>query len=894
VADSASVLESASGSGNVLTNDSDKDGDTFTVTAVNGASGNVGVSVAGTYGHITIASNGAYTYNADNTAAIDAAATGAHLTDAFTYTANDAHGGTTTTTITVTLDRPPTSASDSSGAVESGAAATGNVLTNDSDKDGDTLTVTAVNGSAGNVGASLAGTYGHLTLGSNGSYSYVADNTSAIGGAATGSHPSDAFTYTASDGHGGTTSNTLTFAVDRPPSGTADAALVFAGTTKTGTAGQAGTGVLGNDTDKDGDTLSVSAVNGVGGNVGASVAGTYGHLTLNADGSYSYAADNAAAINAQPNNAPLTDAFTYSLSDGQGGSTTSVGLTFTVDQAPSVVSFNAAATSTADFTTAHAVTFTLTTGKIVTVAGGTTLALSDGGTATYVSGSGTQTVAFSYTTTQAPGALSDNSISAGSIADAAGNPIALAGTPVGTYSDAVTDTAAHVSAQFDNLNAVAAHITSITLTDGGTPDLALTATQALNDGALIGVIASPFHLVVTDTAAHVQGNIDALQADAAAITSVSFTDAGTPTVTITSAQQTGDAAILAKLQGPYDLLISDASGTTPEPGISGTAPHYHAVEYEYDPTTTLVRTIYFNDDGTETIVNAGNGQTIDDSASTTDDYFNLSAGSNVTATGGSGNDGFYFGANFTATDHVDGGAGSNNQIGLSGDYSGGLTLGATTITNIQVIACLPGFNYNLTTDDANVAAGATLTVWAVKLAPANTLTFNGSAETDGNFKVFGGAGNDVIQGGAGNDTFYGLGGADTLTGHGGSDTFVYTQVSDSNGTGGISYDTLDFTAGTDKIKLSAPVTAIDTAVAGTLSTVSFDGDLTAVLGNGQAHELDQGHAVIFTANAGTLNTHVFLVVGTAGAPAGYAAGQDYVFDVTAGSNFASLATSDFA
>ena len=119
------------GNGNVLTNDSDKDGDTLTVSAVNGSAGNVGNSIAGTYGHITINSNGSYSYTADNTAAIDAAATGSHLTDTFTYTANDGHGGTTTTTITVTA-RP--SADGCGGrrrrrqAVESGSAVTGNVL----------------------------------------------------------------------------------------------------------------------------------------------------------------------------------------------------------------------------------------------------------------------------------------------------------------------------------------------------------------------------------------------------------------------------------------------------------------------------------------------------------------------------------------------------------------------------------------------------------------------------------------------------------------------------------------------------------------------------------------------------------------------------------------------
>ncbi len=154
-------MEGASGSGNVLTNDSDRDGDTLTVSAVAGLISNVGISVAGTYGHITINANGSYTYNADNTAAIDGAATGSHLTDTFSYTASDGHGGTTTTNVIITLDRAPTVVTDSASVAESGTAtanAAAGVLANDSDRDGDSLTVSAITG--GSVGSSVATTYG--------------------------------------------------------------------------------------------------------------------------------------------------------------------------------------------------------------------------------------------------------------------------------------------------------------------------------------------------------------------------------------------------------------------------------------------------------------------------------------------------------------------------------------------------------------------------------------------------------------------------------------------------------------------------------------------------------------------------------------------------------------
>ena len=107
------------------------------------------------------------------------------------------------------------------------------MLSNASDLDGDKLTVTGISDAAngaGTVGASLADTYGHLTLNAGGSYSYVADNASAISSAPTGSHLQDAFTYTASDGNGGTATGTLTVTLDRAPVVTASNTGLSAGT----------------------------------------------------------------------------------------------------------------------------------------------------------------------------------------------------------------------------------------------------------------------------------------------------------------------------------------------------------------------------------------------------------------------------------------------------------------------------------------------------------------------------------------------------------------------------------------------------------------------------------------------------------------------------------------
>ena len=77
--------------GNVLANDTDPDvPDTKTVTAVNGAGANVGNNVAGTFGMVNIASNGAFTYTLDdNNVTVNALAPGGTLTDTFNYTMQD-------------------------------------------------------------------------------------------------------------------------------------------------------------------------------------------------------------------------------------------------------------------------------------------------------------------------------------------------------------------------------------------------------------------------------------------------------------------------------------------------------------------------------------------------------------------------------------------------------------------------------------------------------------------------------------------------------------------------------------------------------------------------------------------------------------------------------------
>jgi len=208
-------------------------------------------------------------------------------------------------------------------------------------------------------------------------------------------------------------------------------------------------------------------------------------------------------------------------------------------------------------------------------------------------------------------------------------------------------------------------------------------------------------------------------------------------------------------------------------------------------------------------------------------------------TGGQQDDGFYFGfGNWGAGDNVDGQGGTQDQLGLQGNYSGAsaIVFGATQLSGIEAIVCLPGgdsrfgvppgsgYSYDLTMNDANVPAGHTLYVNANTLLAAGgaltsdeTLSFNGAAESDGQFIVYSGAGADTLTGGAGDDQIWGGGGADQLRGGLGHDTFGYVDPAHSSASA--MDQILDF-AGGDKIDLS-PIDAV--AGGGAYDAFSFIG-----------------------------------------------------------------------
>jgi VCBS repeat-containing protein len=271
------------------------------------------------------------------------------------------------------------------------------------------------------------------------------------------------------------------------------------------------------------------------------------------------------------------------------------------------------------------------------------------------------------------------------------------------------------------------------------------------------------------------------------------------------------------LQGNYGLtltgnvtniegisLLSGANTRFGEPGTN---------RYDYNITVADA-----NFDGGQVKINGGNllaGEDFTFNGAAEDDARFLIYGGfgQENLTGGQQSDIFFFdGGTFQQGDHVDG-QGGYDALFLRGNYTidfnaAGWTAPFTGIENITVTsqsdtryASTTGgpYNYAITFADALLGAGATLTVNAGLLQSNETLNFDGHLETNGIFRLFGGAGADTLYGGAGNDTLYGGLGADTLYGFGGADTFRYDSVLESTAA---AKDTLAFDHGLDKIDLA--------------------------------------------------------------------------------------------
>ncbi len=249
---------------NTAANDSDADGDTLTYSLVEPLAA-----------HGTVVANGGGSFTYTPTALYSGP-------DAFTYSVSDGHGGTDTATvsITVVVNHAPVATTDTLSA-QTATNAVVDVAANDTDSDGDPLTYAKASDPAhGTVACTAAGSC---------TYASAAGYTGA-----------DSFTYTVSDAFGGQATGTVNVTVSPKPNhvpvANNDSAVAKSGVAVS-------VNVAANDADPDGDPLTYAKATDP----------AHGTATCTAAGSCGYTS--AAGYVG-------TDSFTYTASDGKGGSAT--------------------------------------------------------------------------------------------------------------------------------------------------------------------------------------------------------------------------------------------------------------------------------------------------------------------------------------------------------------------------------------------------------------------------------------------------------------------------------------------------------------------------------------------------------------------------------------------
>ncbi|WP_439845544.1 VCBS domain-containing protein [Aeromonas veronii] len=225
-------------------------------------------AAAGSYGSLTLAEDGQWSYQLDNSkAAVQALKTGQTVTDSFTVSSADGTTHTVSVTVAGRDDGAVIAGTDTGSVTEDTAVTTGNQQASGqltvSDVDTGEAHFTAQTDVAGSAG------YGHFSVDAAGAWTYSADNTqTAIQQLKSGESLTDTLTVASADG----TTHTITVTLN----GTNDAPVLAAQTqavTEDGT--QLSGHMVATDVDA-GDTKTFSTTTAVDG------------FTLSADGTYQF------------------------------------------------------------------------------------------------------------------------------------------------------------------------------------------------------------------------------------------------------------------------------------------------------------------------------------------------------------------------------------------------------------------------------------------------------------------------------------------------------------------------------------------------------------------------------------------------------------------------------
>lgn len=204
----------------------------------------------------------------------------------------------------------------------------------------------------------------------------------------------------------------------------------------------------------------------------------------------------------------------------------------------------------------------------------------------------TQNLNLTVQVSNSTGFFNTSNVALNVVADPGQSMTAPGAVPNGTHIQ-IADSAANVASNIDGLETLASNgqLSAISLTNTGTPTLAITNAQFSKDAGVLQALSGAYNLAVSgvtvaglsaltqaahvaaigvsDTAANLSSNLDALQAlvQSGKITNIAASDLGT--VVATQGQFISDSAALSALTGFYSVGVSVSASNSNINAVSG-------------------------------------------------------------------------------------------------------------------------------------------------------------------------------------------------------------------------------------------------------------------------------------------------------------------------------------
>ena len=678
-------------------------------------------------GSAAVNADGTFTYTPG--AALQSLPAGGSVTDSFTVLVDDGNGGKATSTVTVTIngvnDAPVTA--DVTVAGDEDSKILGTVIS--SDIDGDKLTHSL------DSGPSL----GSVIVNADGSFEYTPD--ASLQSLPLGTSATDSFIVLVDDGKGGTATATVTVTINGAndaPDVVGESFIVSDGTPFTVPVSE----LLANDTDVEGEGLSVTAV---GNPVNASASLAAGSVTFSGTSAG-------------------TGSFDYTVSDTSGGksvATVSLTVLHTDDGdddliIPSVAGIDA----------------------LIDGRGGNDRLTAGGGDDTLLGGLGNDTLSGGAGTDSLAGGMGDDSY----VVDGATDKITEgAGQGTDTVLSSVTFTIAPLP-EIENLTLTGSADINGSGNDGHNVVTGNSGKNSLSGGigndtleggagidSLVGGTGNDVFVVDTTTDVITElagGGTDMVQS------SVTFSISAL--AQIENLTLTGTANINGTGNN-LNNVITGNSGNNALNGGNGVDTLIGGAGNDTYSINTLTDKLVENaGEGTDTV-----------SSSVTFDLKSVANIENLTLTGSAA----LSGAGDDNNNSITGNTGANLLIGNGGDdtLNGGAgidTLRGGLGNDTYVIGTVFEDTIQENAGEGSDTINAQVTFDLASVANIENLTlvnggnFNGFGD-GGDNRVTGNSGNNILEGRGGNDTLTGAAGTDTLIGGNGNDVYIVDSTGDT-------------------------------------------------------------------------------------------------------------------